>query len=158
MRRSRATVLLLISTVLALYAYDGHGGRMVLKRGSELHDQALEVRTSQYYQYVHFNQWAQAYQFRTPAYRRAISQEQYVLGMERDNASWTLKEVYIMHANKQGQRVRIQAQFKAVSPNGYGKKVAQDETSWQLIDGTCYCYEDGERSRLPLNAARPAAK
>ena len=75
MRRSRATVLLLISTVLALYAYDGHGCRLVLKRGSELHDQALEIRTSQYYQYVHFNQWAQAYQFRTPPtavpYRRS---------------------------------------------------------------------------------------
>jgi hypothetical protein len=55
MRRSRATVLLLVSTVLALYAYDGHGGRSVLKRGSELHDQALAVRTSQYYQYVHVN-------------------------------------------------------------------------------------------------------
>ena len=48
MRRSRATALLLISTVLALYAYDGHGGRPVPKRGSELNDQALEARMSQY--------------------------------------------------------------------------------------------------------------
>jgi hypothetical protein len=94
MRFSHATIGLLLTTVLGLYAYDSVVARPVLRHGSQWNDQALQARMSQFYQYIHLDRWAQAYQFRTPAYRRAIAPNQYVLGMERDNASWTLQEVW----------------------------------------------------------------
>jgi hypothetical protein len=127
----------------------------------------LETRVQQYYTYEKNNEWEKAYGMRTPAFRRTVPIELYLSEMKKDNNSWHLDDIQILHAKEKNGKVYVTIKFSETAPISIvsaelrmkmaspGASTIQTERTedgvWMRVDNEWFCYDAVSRSHLSMN-------